>query len=179
MSKKLKNCPTTFYANCASAPSKCGQCVAGTGHTKLYYVPVISGFDDHPASDWQKDKQKRRKQQTQAKQTEQRVADEIVRHTQRSGAANHDGDLALGSYNHRLEVKRRGLRQSWNLTSTEYDYGRGQGIDVWAIEIQRSDLMNNPPQTIYCCTPEFFAYLLSCSQALEAKANDDYGTEQT
>lgn len=149
---KLRNCPPRFYQNCTNAQVRCKQCIAGSGKQGLYYEPYAI-LEDHPASNWKQDKIARQKIQRQAKQTETKLAQTIARKTVGSGAVNHDGDLLVAE-SIRVEVKRRGTRKSWNVTCQEYDKGLLQGIDVFAIEIERADTGDR--QTLYCCTEDFF-----------------------
>jgi hypothetical protein len=156
--RKLNNCPPEFYSNCANAQLKCRDCVAGFGKKALYYEPYLNLDRVHPSSDWQQDKQKKRKILKQSQDTESRIAKAIARKTLASGAANHDGDLVAAD-DIRIEVKRRGARKSWNVTVQEYDKGLKQGIDVFAIEIERDD--TGVRETLYCCTEDFFASVVA------------------
>lgn len=155
---KLTNCAPKFYENCRNAHVKCNLCVAGSGKQNLYYDPYINLEEEHPALNWKTDKQTKQKLQRRAKQTESKLANTIARKTMRSGAANHDGDVLVAD-DVRVEVKRRGCRKSWNVTTAEYDKGLLQGIDVFAIEIERPD--TGTRQTLYCCTEDFFTSLVS------------------
>lgn len=156
----LKNCAIEFYSNCAAATLKCKDCVAGSGNKALYYEPYADLATPHPLANWKATLQAKKKVQQQAKQTEKRIAGSIARKTMRSGAANHDGDLLVNEAV-RVEIKRRGSRKSWNVTTTEYDKGIKQGIEVFAIEIQREDTLQ--PVTLYCCTEDFFSHLLAAA----------------
>jgi len=166
-SRKLTNCPPDYYQNCNNAQVKCKQCIAGGGKTDLFYVPYASlDLPPHPAGNWQQVKYQRQKQQRQARKTENDIANtlakSLVKKTQRSGAANHDGDLAIATSEDRdirIEVKRRGIRKSWNVTTDEFDKGLKQGIDVFAIEIERPD--TGERQTLFCVTEDFFTSLVS------------------
>ena len=156
--KKLNNCAPKFYQNCSNAQVQCKNCVAGSGKKDLYYTPYANLDEEHPASDWKTTKLQRQKLQRQAKQTENNIARTIAKKTMRSGAANHDGDLLMAE-SIRVEVKRRGTRKSWNVTTEEYDKGILQGIDVFAIEIERPD--TGTRQTLYCLTEDFFTSVVS------------------
>lgn len=156
-SKKLVNCEPAFYQNCANAQVQCKYCVAGSGKQDLYYEPYTN-LGQHPAYNWKQDKLQKQKIQRQARHTEAHIAARVAKKTIRSGAINHDGDL-LFLENVRVEVKRRGIRKSWNVTCDEYDKGIKQGIEVFAIEIERSD--TGERITLFCCTEDFFSSLLS------------------
>lgn len=132
--------------------------MAGSGKKDLFYEPYSTLDEEHPAANWKEVRYQRQKLQRQAKQTEDNIARTIAKKTQRSGAANHDGDLVIAD-SIRVEVKRRGTRKSWNVTCDEYDKGRRQGIDVFAIEIQRPD--TNVRETLYCCTEDFFTSVVA------------------
>jgi hypothetical protein len=158
MINRLANCEPRFYENCKNAHVKCKLCVAGSGKQNLYYEPYTILEEDHPATNWKDSKLEKQRILRRAKQTESNIARNIVQKTIRSGAANHDGDLLIAQ-DVRVEVKRRGRRQSWNVTVKEYDKGLQQGIDVFAIEIERDD--TGARQTLYCCTEDFFTSLVS------------------
>ena len=147
---------------------ECRKCVAGSGKVKLFYEPR-EDIGEHPAQNWAADKLKRKKIVKRAQATEDRIARAIVRGTIRSGAFLGDGDhLILGEI--RQEVKSRGVRKSWNVTLEEHDKGLKQGVEVWAIEIQRPD--NNQHETLYCCTESLFSTLLAAYQEAKNKSTN-------
>ena len=152
---RLRNCPPDFYNNCKNANSACRQCAAGLGPPggKVYYKPVDLDQPKHPyAPSYEKAKVVRR-----AQQVEKDIAKEIVKGTLRSGAALGDGDhLLKGEL--RQEVKDRGARSSWNLTWTEYDKGRRQGIEVYAISVVCPD---GKRRTMYMMEPDLFTAFLA------------------
>lgn len=164
----MKNCPIEFYSNCSEAMRSCRNCVAGTGSKALYYKPN-EDIGEHPMANWRAERNKRSRIVKNAQATERRIAESIVKGTLRSGAVLGDGDhLLLGTI--RQEVKRRGTpRSSWNVTLEEYDKGIRQGIEVFAIEIERPDTHRR--ETLYCCTEELFTRLLAAAKA-EVESND-------
>lgn len=135
----------------------CKRCSAvKPGQRTLYYEPLRKDnhLAVHPCIER---KAQKRITQRAAKATERRIEKSIAKGTLRSGAANGDGDLELLS-NLRVEVKRRGHRKSWNLTWAEYEKGKRQGIDVYAIE---SITPHGQDKTIYMMEEELFTLLLN------------------
>lgn len=156
MNSKL-NCDPIYYANCRNAFTLCQDCVAGKGKKDLYYDPV-EDIGPHPRSDWRQERYKKQSILRKAKQTESSVQSKIVTKTLRSGASLGDGDLLiLGTI--RQEVKRRGARQSWNLTLEEYKKGLKQGIQIWTVEIQHPE--TGLPMTIHCLEDSLLSELLA------------------
>lgn len=143
------NCPEEYYFNCKNQLKKCKSCIAGHGSQQHHYDPIDSELTPHPHT---KDR-KRQHTLKRAKETEKRIEKEIARGTIRSGALNGDGDLHLLKGLIRVEAKDRGPRASWNLTWKEFDKGRRQGVDVYAISIEGPD---KRPRTLYMMEDHIF-----------------------
>lgn len=143
------NCPEEYYHNCQNQQKKCKACVAGNGKIDLFYKPINPELNLHP---YKKDEFKQRTYKR-ATENEKRIEREIAKGTIRSGAMNNDGDLSLLQGELRVEVKDRGKRSSWNLTWSEFDKGRKQGIDIYAINVLCSD---GKPRTIYMMEDHLF-----------------------
>lgn len=159
------DCPVEFYSNCRNAAIKCKSCQAGKSKEKvLFYDPIDSSLPVHPVTD-SSDRRKRQQVLRQAKAVEQSVKDDIARGTIASGSVRGDGDLHLLKGNLRVEVKDRGDRGSWNLTWKEYEKGRRQGIDVYAISTVCPDQKR---RTIYMLEEHTFnEWLSAVKQTLE------------
>jgi hypothetical protein len=155
---KLTNCPPDYYSNCSNAGTRCKLCRAGfaSKKNKLLYQPIDDSIQPHPDDCIKPDLFKKRRILKKAKAHETTVAKQIISHTLRSGAAQHDGDLlAISSI--KIECKQRGCRKSWNLTWDEYQKGQTQGIQVYAVTVTCPD---GKPRTLYLLEQDLFGELI-------------------
>lgn len=170
----LRNCPPEFYQNCRNAIRCCRQCRAGSGspEARLFYIGQEE-IGRHPFYH----KPKKVKQIDHAKsaevkralKAEAKTAERIARKTVASGRVNHDGDL-LNLDTLRVEHKlRKAGTETFTVTASEYRKGLEQGIDVWAIKVDRGP-------TVYFLKEETYCWLLSL--AAKALGQDQLESEQ-
>ena len=142
----LKNCPEDFAYNCACYDTQCHNCLANGEGSKLYYQPISGNpsysYKKHPAylKPVKKVEVKVRDDKAafynrKGRQIEKKVIKSMgASSTMMSGATNGDGDgtIVIGGFKHRISHKFRfSIRNCLGPTSSEWEEGIRQGIDIW------------------------------------------------
>ena len=160
------SCPEDFKQNCSNMEIKCSMCTAfNLDRIALYYDPIVKDdgicYTDHPAFMTKRERNKQqaleiknRKDKEASKRIKKALKNERKtieyiggQSTIGSGRVYHDGDghISIGEILYRIEYKTRfSGRNVLGPSSTEWNKGKNQGVDIFIIKSDKEEVVTMP-----------------------------------